>query len=54
MVAAMISNLYLPAMRSAAFKKMAARSAHGISSHCDLARSELSMAFLTISGVAAW
>jgi hypothetical protein len=54
MVAAIISNLYLPAIRSAALRKMAALSAHGSSSHDCLAASAPSMAEATVSGVAEW
>lgn len=46
----MSSYLYLPLMRSAALRKMAARSAKGIDSHDDLAASAESMAFVTSSG----
>lgn len=47
MVAAMISYRYLEDMRSAAFRKTAARSANGSVSHAGLAANADSMAVLT-------
>lgn len=52
MVAAMTSNLYFPAIKSAALRKIAALSAHGISSHSGLAFKAPSIAAWTVSGVA--
>lgn len=48
----MISYLYFPLMRSAAFRKMAARSANGNVSHADFADSAESIAVLTFFGLA--
>jgi hypothetical protein len=52
MVAAMMSYRYLVEMRSAALRKMAARSAKESASHAGLAASAASMAFLTSSPLA--
>lgn len=51
-VAAMISYLYLPPMRSAALRKMAARSTKGVASHDSLAARAASMAALTSDALA--
>jgi len=52
MVAAINSYLYLPLIRSAALRKMAALSSKGVDSQDDLAASADSMAALTCSSVA--
>lgn len=51
-VNAMISYRYFPLIRSAAFRKIAARSANGRSSHSDLAARANSIALNTSCGVA--
>lgn len=51
-VAAIISYLYFPLIRSAAFKKTAARSAKGNVSHADFAFKAESMALVTSDEVA--
>ena len=52
MVAAMTSYLYLLLIKSAALRKMAARSAKGRVSHCAFAASAASIAFETSSSLA--
>lgn len=48
------TDLYFPAQRSAALRKMAARSFHGMSSHARWALTDDSIAWATSSGDAVW